>query len=263
MPTRPPSASPPRVALTRSVPASLAACELTHLARAPIDVARAAAQHEAYEAALRALGCRVRRLPTADDLPDSVFVEDVAVVLDEVAVIARPGAESRRAERASVAPVISEYRELLAIAAPGTLDGGDVLRLGRMLYVGLSTRTNEDGARQLGRLVAPFGYRVRCVQTSGCLHLKSAVTALPGEAVLLNPEWVDARLFAPMAAVEVAPDEPHAANVLRIGDAVIAAAAHTRTIAGLRARGQDVTTVDVSELAKAEAGVTCCSLLLE
>ena len=252
-----------RVAITRPVPASLAECELTHLDRVPIDVARASVQHAAYEAALAALGCEVRRLPPADDLPDSVFVEDVAIVLDEVAVITRPGAESRRGERASVAPVLSEYRELVAIAAPGTLDGGDVLRLGRTLYVGLSTRTNEDGARQLGRLIERFGYRVRAVQTAACLHLKSAVTALDADRVLLNPEWVDARLFASLEVVRVAPEEPHAANVLRIGGAIVAAAAHVRTIDGLRARGCEVTTVDVSELAKAEAGVTCCSLIIE
>lgn len=252
-----------RLAITRPVPASLAQCELTHRERVPIDVARASAQHEAYEAALAALGCRIRRLPAADDLPDSVFVEDVAIVLDEVAIITRPGAELRREERASVAAVLSEYRELLTVGAPGTLDGGDVLRLGRTLYVGLSTRTNEDGARQLARLVHPFGYGVQYVQTNGCLHLKSAVTALPHDRVLLNPSWVDARIFAPMETVHVAPDEPHAANVLRIRDAVICAAAHRRTIEDLCARGDEVTTVDVSELEKAEAGVTCCSLLVE
>lgn len=251
------------VAITRPVPASLADCELTHLERVPIDVARAAAQHQVYEAALAALGCAIRRLPPADDLADSVFVEDVAIVLDEVAVITRPGAESRRGERASVAPVLSEYRELVTIAAPGTLDGGDVLRLGRTLYVGLSTRTNEDGARQLARLVERFGYGVRPLQTAACLHLKSAVTALGADRVLLNPEWVEARIFEPLEAVPVAPDEPHAANVLRIGDAIVAAAAHVRTIEGLRSRGYDVTAIDVSELAKAEAGVTCCSLIIE
>jgi dimethylargininase len=261
IPPRSPSAV--QVALTRPVPASLGDCELTHLDRAPIDVARAAAQHERYEAALAALGCTIRRLPAAHDLPDSVFVEDVAIVLDEVAVMTRPGARSRRAERDSVAPVLSEYRELVAIAAPGTLDGGDVLRIGRTLYVGLSTRTNEDGARQLARLVQRFGYGVRCVQTTACLHLKSAITALSADRVLLNPAWVDARTFESVEVLHVAPEEPHAANVLRIGDAIVCAAAHTGTIAGLRARGYDVTAVDVSELAKAEAGVTCCSLLIE
>ncbi len=147
------------IAITRPVPQSLARCELTHLARTPIDVARAATQHAAYEAALASMGCELRRLPPADELPDSVFVEDVAIALDEIAIVMRPGAPSRREERASVAAVLSEYRALHAIAAPGTMDGGDVLRMGRTLYVGLSTRTNEDGAHQLARIVEPFGYR--------------------------------------------------------------------------------------------------------
>jgi len=251
------------IALTRPVPARLAQCELTHVDRLPIDVDRAAAQHRAYEAALATLGCAIRRLPPADELADSVFVEDVAIVLDEVAVITRPGAMSRRAERDSVAPVLSEYRALVTIAAPGTLDGGDVLRLGRTLYVGLSTRTNEDGARQLARLVQPFDYAVRCVQTSACLHLKSAATAIATDRVLCNPAWVEPRIFEGVDAVEIPAEEPHAANVLRVGDALLCAAAYERTVADLRARGYAVTTVDVSELAKAEAGVTCCSLLVE
>jgi dimethylargininase len=252
-----------RVALTRPVPASLAECQLTHLDRVPIDVRRAAAQHHQYEAALRALGCTIRQLPAADDLPDSVFVEDVAIVLDEVAVITRPGAASRRGERDSVAPVLSEYRPLVSIAAPGTLDGGDVLRLGKTLYIGLSSRTNEDGARQLARHAERYGYVVRCVQTSACLHLKSAATALGAGRMLCNPDWVDTRVFDGAEIVHVAADEPHAANVLSIGGSLVCAAAHTRTIAGLRQRGYDVSAVDVSELAKAEAGVTCCSLMVE
>jgi len=177
-----------RIAVTRPVPESLARCELTHLSRAPIDVEVAAAQHRQYEEALRALGCSLRRVPAAHDLPDSLFVEDVAIVLDEIAIVTRPGAASRRPERASVAAVLSEYRPLRSIAAPGTLDGGDVLRLGRTLYVGLSTRTNEDGAQQLARHVEPFGYGVECVQTAGCLHLKSAATAVDSGRVLCNPE---------------------------------------------------------------------------
>jgi len=251
-----------RIAVTRPVPESLARCELTHLSRAPIDVEVAAAQHRQYEEALRALGCSLRRVPAAHDLPDSLFVEDVAIVLDEIAIVTRPGAASRRPERASVAAVLSEYRPLRSIAAPGTLDGGDVLRLGRTLYVGLSTRTNEDGAQQLARHVEPFGYGVECVQTAGCLHLKSAATAVDSGRVLCNPEWVDPRAFRRVEIVEVDPAEPHAANVLRLGDTILCAARHERTVSALRARGFSVCTVDVSELAKAEAGVTCCSLII-
>jgi dimethylargininase len=252
-----------RTALTRPVPASLARCELTHLDREPIDVALASEQHRQYEAALRALGCTIRQLPAADDQPDSVFVEDTAIVLDELAVMTRPGVESRRGERESVAPVLSEYRDLVTIAAPGTIDGGDVLRLGETLFVGLSSRTNEDGVKQLARFVERFGYSVQAVQTKACLHLKSAATALAADRVLCNPAWVDEKYFAGIDVVHIAPGEPRAANVLCIGNSLICTAAHERTIADLRGRGYSVIPIDVSELAKAEAGVTCCSVIVE
>ena len=148
-----------RIAVTRPVPESLARCELTHQARAPIDVDIATAQHDQYQEALRTLGCTLVHVAAAPDLADSVFVEDVAIVVDEVAIITRPGAESRRQECEAVAEVLSQYRPLRSIGPPGTLDGGDVLRLGRTLYVGLSTRTNEDGARQLATELAPLGYQ--------------------------------------------------------------------------------------------------------
>ena len=254
-----------RIAITRPVPESLARCELTHLARVPIDHALAAAEHAQYEEALRSLGCSVRHVPAAHDLPDSVFVEDVALVLDDVAVVTRPGAESRRAECATVAAVLGDYRPLRAIVSPGTVDGGDVLRIGRTLYVGLSTRTNADGADQLARLAAPHGYQVVCVETAACLHLKSAATTLDSNHVLANPDWIDVDVFrsAGIEVIGVDPSEPHAANVLRIGRTLIAAASHARTTALLQSHGYDVTVVDVSELAKAEAGVTCCSLIVE
>ena len=166
---------------------SLARCELTHLSREFIDVDRARAQHRAYEDGLRALGCDVRRLPTEPDLPDAVFVEDTAVVFDELAVVARPGAPSRRAEVPSVAAALASFRALEEIRPPGTLDGGDVLVLGRDVFVGLSTRTNEDGVGQLRRALVPRGYAVRPLAVRSCLHLKSAVTRVGPSAVLLNP----------------------------------------------------------------------------
>ena len=180
-----------RIAITRSVPESLPRCELTHLERVPIDYARACVQHSEYEEAIRSLGCMLRHAPAAHDLPDSVFVEDVAIVLDEIAIVTRPGAESRRPERAGVAAILEEFRPLRAIEAPGTLDGGDVLRLGKTLYVGLSTRTNREGADQLRQLASALGYRVECLETVACLHLKSAVTAVHSDRVLANPAWVE------------------------------------------------------------------------
>jgi dimethylargininase len=201
-------------------------------------------------------------MPDAPELPDSVFVEDAAVVLDEVAIITRPGAESRRAETPSVAGALARYRPLHALTAPALMDGGDVLRLGRRLFVGISTRTNREGARQLAAIVQPFGYAVRCVSVHGYLHLKSAVTSLGDGRVLHNPAWVDAALLDGAEALAVDPDEPHAANVLHVGEALIVAAQHVRTRQVLARAGYRTHAVDVSELAKAEAGVTCGSLIV-
>lgn len=253
----------PCVALTRPVPGSLGACELTHLERVPIDLARARAQHAAYERLLESAGCQVHRLPALDDAPDSVFVEDTAIVLDELAIITRPGAPSRQGETPAVAEVLSGYRRLERMSAPATLDGGDVLRLGRTLYVGVGGRTNEAGVAQLGGFVRPWGYDVRGVPAGGCLHLKSAATEPAPGLVLLNPAWVQARTFAGWRTIDVDPAEPFAANVLRLGATVLCAAAGGRTNARLEAAGLAVQTVDVSELAKAEAGMTCCSLIVE
>jgi dimethylargininase len=249
-------------ALTRPVPPSIERCELTHLARAPIDVARATMQHDAYEKALARLGCTIAQLPEEPDLPDSVFVEDTAVVLDELAVITRPGAVSRRGETTSVATALGEYRQLACIEAPGTLDGGDVLRIGYRVYVGLSGRTNADGARQLAHLLAPHGYEVARIDVRECLHLKSAVTAVADDAILVNSQWVDTSHFRGLRLIEVHPDEPSAANALLVDETLLCAAAAPRTRERLGALGFAVESVDVSELAKAEAGVTCCSLIL-
>jgi dimethylargininase len=250
------------VALTRVVPQSITRCELTHLDRSPIDVDLARRQHEAYETALSAAGCRIERLPAADDLPDSVFVEDTAIVLDEVAIITRPGAESRRPETASVATALRNYRELIFIEPPAILDGGDVLRIRRTLFVGQSTRTNAEGFRQLAAALSPFGYSMQAVSPRGCLHLKSAVTAFAGDGVVINPEWVDASMFKGMQVITVDPSEPSAANVLRVGDIILCATAFPRTAQRLRDAGVNVRMVDVSELAKAEGALTCCSILV-
>jgi dimethylargininase len=251
------------VALTRPVSPSLARCELTHLAREPIDVARATAQHAAYEHLLGSCGATVVRVPAAPDLPDAVFVEDTAVVLDEVAILTRPGAPSRRAETAGVAAVLAAYRPARTMTAPATLDGGDVLQLGRTLYVGRSGRTNEGGFEQLRGFVAPFGYEVVPVDFAGCLHLKSAATALTDELLLLNPAWVPAAAFRDRDALFVDERESHGANALRVGGTVIYPAQFPRTRDRLLERGLRVAVTDCSELAKAEGAVTCCSLLFE
>jgi dimethylargininase len=249
------------IAITRDVSPSLAACELSFVARTEIDLVRAIAQHDAYRGALESLGCRVVALAAQADLPDSVFVEDVAVVLDEVAIVTRPGAVSRRPEGASVAEALAHHRPLRAIQAPGTLDGGDVLQVGRTLYVGQGARTNVAGIAQLQALVGEFGYDVRAVPTQGCLHLKSAATQVADGMLLVQPAWIDISVFDGLRLVEVDPDEEHAANALRIGDAVIHPACFSRTRQRLETSGIRVVPVDISELQKAEGAVTCCSLV--
>ena len=251
-----------RIALTREVSPSLSRCELTHLSREPIDLERARAQHRAYEDALRSLGCDVRRVPPEPDLPDSVFVEDTAVVLDEIAVLTRPGAPSRRAEVPSMAAALASYRECRALEDPATLDGGDVLVVGRTVFVGLSTRTNRDGVSQLTDALQPFGYSVRPLAVESCLHLKSAVTRVGPSTVLLNPDWVDAGAFRAFDRIHVHPDEPRAANALAVGTAVLYPAAFPRTRERLAGRGLEVRAIDLDELAKAEGGVTCCCSLV-
>ena len=250
------------IAITRKVSPRMSECQLTHLRRAPIDVKLAAEQHRAYEKCLEGLGCQVNSLPPEPELPDSVFVEDVAVVFDELAILARPGAESRRAEVASVAKALEPHRKLARIEAPGTLDGGDVLTVGRGVFVGLSQRTNPAGIEQMRALLEPHGYSVEGVPVERCLHLKSAVTQVGERALLINPAWVEPGAFRDLELIEVDAAEPFAANALLVKGVVVYPAAYERTRQRLDQRGIGVVTVEVSELAKAEGGVTCCSLIL-
>ena len=249
------------IAMTRSVSASLAECELTHQVRAPIDVGRAREQHAAYERTLASHGAELVRVPGDPALPDAVFIEDTALVLDEVAMLMRPGAASRRSETGPVARELANYRPLLHLQPPATMDGGDVLRIGRTLYVGCSSRTNPEGLSQLAAGVGAFGYRVVPVELRGCLHLKSAVTRIGEGTVLLNPQWVSAGSFEDLEVLCVAPEEPAGANALMLDDAVIYPLHFPRTSARLLARGIQLASIECTELAKAEGGVTCCSLV--
>ena len=250
------------IAVTRPVSETIATCELTHLSREPIDLDRARAQHLAYEQALeRAAHCEVVRVAAAADLPDAVFIEDTAVVLDEVAIIARPGAASRRAETEGVAGVLSRYRELRYIEEPGTLDGGDVVVAGRRVFAGRTSRTNEAGIAQVRAMLAPFGYKVQGVDVHGCLHLKSAATLLSETQLLVNPAWISREAFEGIELLEIDPREPYAANILKAGDDYLYSPAFPRTAERLQ-RSLQLNLVDMSELAKAEGAMTCCSILL-
>lgn len=253
-----------RFALTREISSAFEDCQLTHAARTAIDVDRARAQHDAYEWALVELGCTIRRVDSTADMPDSVFIEDTAVVLPQGAIIARPGAESRRTETAVVAEALGRFGlRLRNIEEPGTLDGGDVLVVGRQVFVGASTRTNAAGIDQLRRVLTRIGYSIRAVPVDRCLHLKSAATAVGPSTLLINPAWVPVETFDGLTLIEVDPDEPQAANALLVGDSVICAEAFPRTRARLERHGVRVKSVAVDELAKAEGGVTCCSLVFE
>ena len=250
------------IALTREVSPAFGACELTHLPRVPIDVDTARRQHRVYEQALTAAGCTVERLASGPDMPDAVFVEDIAVVFDELAIITRPGAESRRAEGVAVADALRPCRMLRTIEAPGTIDGGDVLTVGRSVYIGRSSRTNDHAIAQVRRLLMPFGYAVCDVVVAGCLHLKSAVTAVDDGVLLINPDWIPTAAFGDVEFVRVHPEEPMAANALRAGHSLIYPAAFPRTAERLARRGFRLSCIDASELAKAEGAVTCCSVIL-
>ena len=252
----------PIVALTRAVSPAITRCELTHLERTPIDVGIARVQHEAYERCLEAAGCVVHRLDAGADMPDSVFIEDLAVVFDEIGVITRPGAESRRIETPAVADAVARYRPVRRIEPPATLDGGDVLRVGRTIFVGISNRTNAAGITQLRCSLRPLGYEVREVEVHGCLHLKSAMTTLSDDLLLVNRAWISTAALGGFDTVDVHPDEPDGANAVRLGDRVIHATAFPRTRERIERRGIRVDSVDLSELAKAEGAVTCCSILI-
>jgi dimethylargininase len=249
------------IAVTRAVSPTLAECELTHRPRDPINVANAVAEHACYEEALRSLGATVVHAPPEPTLPDAVFVEDTALVFAETAVMTRPGAPVRRREVESMAKVVSAYRPLFAIQPPGTLDGGDVMAVGRKIYVGLSSRTNHEGIAQLDTHLSEWGYEVIPVPVTGCLHLKSAVTQVGDSLLLINDRWVSRECFGSMGMVTVAPGEPDAANALLIGASVIYPTHHPATAERLDRAGVRVVLVPCGELAKAEGGVTCCSVL--
>src|ERR1700728_2688604 len=250
------------IAFVREVSPQLARCELSLIERVPLDAARAHRQHQRYVAELQALGCQLEWLPPLAEHADGVFVEDTAVLLPEIAVITRPGVASRRGEVQSVATVLARHVPLARLGEPATLEGGDVLLVGRSLYVGASGRSNATGVAQLGAAVAPFGYSVRAVPLTGCLHLKSAVTFIPPDILLVNPRWVDPAVFAATVPLAVDADEPYGANTLTVGGMTLVSSAYPRTQQRLEQAGIATRALEVDELHKAEAALTCMSLML-
>jgi len=254
---------PRYTAITRKVSPAIEQCELTHLEREAISYEVATEQHQSYVECLKSIGCEVVTLDAEPDLPDSVFVEDAALVLDEVAVITRPGAISRQAEVDTIRVALQPYRDLIEIEAPATLDGGDIVRVDKTIYVGLSTRSNQAAIEQLQDKLKPYNYNVVGIEVKECLHLKSAVSIVAKNTLLLNPAWIDASLFPDMTIIETDPTEAFAANAVLIGEDIIYPEEFPKTAAKLRAHGLKVHTVLATELAKAEGAVTCCSLIIK
>ena len=250
------------LAITRDVSPNFNECEITHIERVSIDLDIARTQHRGYVDALKKLGCDVLELPAEADLPDSVFVEDTAFILPEAAVLTRPGADSRKPETESIAQALHQHIKLLYIREPATLDGGDVLVMGRKIFVGLSLRSNLQAVDQLNNMLNEYGYSVTGVDLNSCLHLKSAVSRVDDRTLLVNTNWVNTEIFAEYDMIAIDPSEPHAANCLPVGEAIIYPTSFPKTRAKLEERGHKIIPVDVDELAKAEGAVTCCSLIL-
>jgi dimethylargininase len=236
---------------------------LTFVNRSSIDLQKAREQHRAYAKALEDLGVEVSMLTLNETMPDGVFVEDTAVMLDELAVITSMGTLNRRKEVPAIATEISKYRKTYEIPLPATLEGGDVLRIGRRIYIGETVRTNKDAISIFTRIVKPLGYQVDQVRVSGCLHLKTGISALNEETFIANPKWLDLSLFKGCNIVEVPEDESFGGNVLVVNGTVLMNAAYPRTIDLVASLGFKIQTVDISEFEKAEAGLTCMSLIFK
>jgi dimethylargininase len=251
------------IALTNKPSPRLADCQLTWLSREPISHELALLQHAAYGEALAECGARVVALSVNGDAPDGVFVEDTAVVLDEVAVLASMGAESRRGETHEIGEALRAYRDVVRIQPPARLDGGDVVVAGKRILVGLSSRTDKAGVQAMRDLAGAFGYKVDAVRVTGCLHLKSACTVLPDGRLLVNSGWLEPSDLSGFSLVPVDTEEEFAGDVACVMDTVVASAAFPRTNSRLQELGFSVRQVDLSEFAKAEGGVTCLSLIFQ
>ena len=251
------------IAITRKISPRFNECEITHIERIPIDLEIARQQHTEYVHALEELGCEVIELPEEPELPDSVFVEDTAFILNDVAVITRPGADSRKPEIDSIIQALSPYKPLVHVYEPASIDGGDVLVLGKNIYVGLSTRSNSHAVEQLNQLLNQYGYQVFGIELTDCLHLKTAVTKADEETLLINPDWVDSSHFNDFDLIEVHASEPFGANCLPVRGSIIYPYAFPKTQTKLEQKGFKIKNINLDELAKAEGAVTCCSLIID
>lgn len=252
------------IAFVREVSAKADRWELPPVRSSPIDPKTARKQHATFVEVLKELGANIEFLPALPDIAHGFIVEDTAILLPELAVIARPGAKySHVSEIETVVTTLAAYRPIQRIAAPANLDGGDVLRIGRTLYVGISGRTNAEAVPAIAETVEPFGYDVKPVEVRDCLHLKSACTFIPPNFIVVNPEWVDGKAFEDVEPIPVDECEPFAANTLTLSGTSLVGAAFKKTEHRLRQAGITTRRVDISELSKADVGLTGLALLLE
>jgi dimethylargininase len=249
------------IGLTRAVSPNLPDCELTFIKRGPINYHLAVQQHDEYCAALTRRGVEVKTLPASITHPDSCFVEDTTIVLDEFAVITSMGIASRRGEIPAIEAELAKHRELTHIRLPATIEGGDVLRVKRTLFVGLSNRTNARGIEELTRILKPRGYTVHHVEMRDSLHLKSACTAIDEETLLVNPKGIDLAPFKKYKVLFTPDGEPDAANTLRVKDSVFLQAGFPKTAELVERHCERLETLDISEFRKAEAALTCLSII--
>jgi dimethylargininase len=248
------------IAITHQVDPSITNGERTYVQYEEVNYPKALEQHAAYCAALQDSGADVI-VVNVNASPDSCFVEDTAIVLDEVAIITNMGVASRRLEPTGMATVLSKYRDLIRIESPATIEGGDVCKAGKRLYVGMSARTNPQGAKALAHALEPWGYEVVAVELHDCLHLKSAITALDDQTLLINPHWVDKNVFSSYNIIEIDPIEPWAANSIRVGETIFLQQGFERTLEKVRSIAPNTQSLDISEFNKVEAALSCLSLI--
>jgi dimethylargininase len=251
------------IILTRTPSNSLAQAQLTHLARVPINYELAKIQHQRYCTTLSQLVSDIQVLPALTEFPDSVFVEDVFISLPDVSILCRPGAKSRLGEVDAISTHVPNDRPAVRLESPARIDGGDVLVIGKKIFIGQSSRTNSVAIKVITEIVTPFGYSVTAVKVLGALHLKTAVTALSDDLLVMNSRWINTSVFSDWRRLCVADSEPFAGNILKIANTIFVQSTHIDTANAISAAGFQVQLIDISEFAKAEAGLTCMSVIIQ
>lgn len=251
------------IALTHKISPNFQQCEVSHIDRSPIDFELTVKQHRNYCNVLHSAGLEVKELSVSLNYPDSTFIEDTAVVVDEIAILACMGVKSRRGEVINIEPELAKYRSLKHIQFPATLEGGDVLQMNRQIFVGLSSRTNQAGFESIREILSPLGYQVIQIAIKDCLHLKSACTKIDADTLLVNPDWLDMKPISHFRKINIAKDESYAANCLSLNDTVYLPKEFPKTSEIIAQHGYTIETINISELQKAEGGLTCSSIIFK